>query len=111
VARRGRTRKNRLDKAAIGIGRTLGHAAARLDEWRRQGDEIAAEIRHVVDTGSKMLSELGHSARTGTTAVRTAVREVRKGRKKGFKMSEATKKKLRAAWKRRKAEQKAKKTA
>jgi ElaB/YqjD/DUF883 family membrane-anchored ribosome-binding protein len=102
MAKRGRPRKNKLDKVAVGIGRTLGRAAIRLAAWRQQGDEIAAEIYRVVETGNKMLSELGHSAGAGGRAVRKAVTEVRKsGRRPGFKMSAEARAKISAAQKKR----------
>jgi ElaB/YqjD/DUF883 family membrane-anchored ribosome-binding protein len=98
---RGRTK---LDRSAEAIGRALGHVAARVSTWKKQRDQIAAEIRQVVRTGESLLSDLGHTAtRRGRRAVAKVKRTARRGRPVGYKVSAATRAKLRAAWKRRKA--------
>ncbi len=96
--RRGRG-DERLDHAAQQIGTLLGHVAARVDSWKKQRESIAADVRQVVATGQRLLRELGSDAQSAAATVTRG----RPGRKKGFKMSEATKAKLRAAWRRRKA--------
>ena len=99
-----RKSKGGLETTVEGIGKTLGQIAARLDSWRAERDTIAADIRHVLGAGQKMLSELGHSAKAAAAGVRFPRMSVSKsGRKKGYKMSVATRAKLRAAWVRRKA--------
>jgi ElaB/YqjD/DUF883 family membrane-anchored ribosome-binding protein len=86
-----------LNATAETLGTALGHLAAKLDAWKKQRAEIAAEIQHVASNAQKMLSDLGHTAGAAAQRVRKG------GRPKGYKMSAATKAKLRAAWKRRKA--------
>jgi hypothetical protein len=87
-----RNRGSRLDAAAKEIGTTLGHLATRMDAWRRQRDEIAAEVRQAVDVGRKMLAELGSDVAGLSREVGLTKR--RGGRKKGFKMSEEAKAKI-----------------
>lgn len=104
MAKRGRPRNNGLDKAAIGIGKALGHAMNRLDKWRADRDEIVADIRQVMAAGTKALAELGQDATryVGSIRLRRAVirRAGRKrGRRGGFKMSRAARAKISAAQK------------
>lgn len=80
------------------MGRTLGHLAARWAALDRQRTELAAELSRLAKTMVGGSSPL----RGGSTLIKEMGRR-RGGRPKGFKMSEATKRKLRAAWKRRKA--------
>jgi hypothetical protein len=84
------------------FGVSLAQVVTRLDAWRRQREEIAAEVRAVLSRSREMLEELGKRApeAPGGEEVR---RRGRGGRPKGYKASEATRAKLRAAWKRRKA--------
>jgi len=86
-----------VDITAENIGATLGRVAAKLDSWKRQRTEIAAELNRVVAAAQRMLSHLGPES-TAAPAVLN-----RGGRKKGYKMSAATKAKIRAAWEKRKA--------
>jgi hypothetical protein len=78
------------------MGSALGHVAARVDSWKKQRAEIFADIQRLIRSAQGLLTDLGGS----TTAV---VRRRKGGRPKGYRMSEETKRKLRAAWKRRKA--------
>ena len=86
-----------LTATAEGLGVTLGHIAGRVDAWKRDRRALAREIHAVVKAAHAMLHEIGaHPA---------ASAEARKGgRPKGYTMSEASKAKLRDAWKRRKGE-------
>jgi hypothetical protein len=95
-----------LNATAETIGTALGHVAARVDAWKQQRTEIAADIQRLVRTARGMLADLGQTAGKRVTVVRSAVRS-KGGRPKGYKTSEATKRKLRAAWKRRRAAMKA----
>ena len=98
-----------LTSAAVGIGRTLGQVMARVEALKKERHVVAAELRRLVDTGQRLLRELGPGVekQVGSTgAARGGDADVVKskgGRKKGFKVSAATKRKLREAWKRRKA--------
>jgi hypothetical protein len=88
---------------AESIGAALGHVAARLDAWKQQRAEIATEIQKVLHSAQGMLGELGGAAGTGASALLRPASSRKGGRPKGYVMSEETKRKLRAAWKRRKA--------
>jgi hypothetical protein len=111
VAKRGRRKDSQLNKAAAGIGRTMAEVMNRMDSWRSQGDELAAEVRQIVAAGSQMLAELGHKADSRVRTARKALTRVRKrgGRPKGFKMSAAARRKLSIAAKKRWAARKAEK--
>ncbi len=97
---RGRKRSY-LIKTAEGVGSALGHVAARVDAWKKERQAIAAHLQDVVASAQKVLKELGHGAEDEMRALQNAVRKG--GRPKGYKMSEATKIKLRQAWKKRKS--------
>lgn len=98
MARR-RRRTAALEKAGETVGRTLGDLAARWAALDRQRTELAAELARLART---MAGGGGSPLGGGSTLIKALGRR-RGGRPKGFKMSEATKQKLRAAWKRRKA--------
>jgi hypothetical protein len=98
-----RRRSKRLNATAESLGAALGHVAARLDVWKRQRAEIAADIQKLLHSAQSMLSDLGDVASTRASALMKSTSPNKGGRPKGYKMSEATKRKLRAAWKRRKA--------
>lgn len=69
----------------------LARVSARLEMWKRQRNDLAQEIEALMKASQRLLAELGgFSDRRG-------------GRRKGYKASAATKAKLRAAWRRRKA--------
>jgi hypothetical protein len=84
-----------LEAAGAAVGYTLGRLAARLAAVERQRAAIAAELARIAS------SMAGAATRRGATARPAGQRKG--GRPKGFKMTEASKRKLRAAWKRRKA--------
>lgn len=80
---------------AEGVGAALGRLAGRLDALNKQRAQLAAEIRDAVAHGERLLRTV--------TGIDTGDRPKGKGgRPKGYKMSEATRAKLREAWKRRK---------
>jgi hypothetical protein len=88
-----------LNTTAESIGSALGRVAAKLDRWKRERGEIAAEIQRLMTSAQGMLGDLGQPAERSYARAASP----KGGRPKGYKMSEATKRKLRAAWKRRKA--------
>ena len=94
--RKKRATSSGLDRTAATMGSALGHVAARVDSWKKQRAEIFAEIQRLINSAQGLLADLGSTPRT-------AARRGKGGRPKGYKMSEETKRKLRAAWKRRKA--------
>ena len=87
-----------LDMTAETLGAALGHVAAKIDAWRKDRTAIAADIQRVLNSANAMLGDLSETASSSFQMVRN-----KGGRPKGYKMSAATKAKLRAAWKRRKA--------
>lgn len=77
------------------IGAALGQLANKIDAWKKQRDALISEGERLSGVALSYVRDLrGHAGQ-----------EVRRrgGRPKGMKMSEETKAKLRAAWKRRKA--------
>jgi hypothetical protein len=94
-----------MNATAENVGAALGRVAARLDEWKAQRAAIAEEIRGVLSAAERLLGEIGDTGGSGGSYA--PERKNKGGRPKGYKMSEATKRKLRAAWKRRKAAMKA----
>lgn len=91
-----RTNSSSLNMAAENIGSALGQVAARLDRWKADRASIAADINNLLKSAQGMLGDLSHTASE-------SFEKSRGGRPKGYKMSAATKAKLRAAWKKRKA--------
>lgn len=100
MAKRQTRRGSRMNTTAESIGQALGRVASKLDRWKRERAEIAAEIQRLMQSAQTMLGDLGDDAGRGVSSATTSRKG---GRPKGYKMSEATKRKLRAAWKRRKA--------
>lgn len=84
------------------IGAALGRLANRIDAWKKQREELIAEGERLIDAASEYVRDL-RGQRGGRRAGKSA-RKGKGGRPKGMKMSEETKAKLRAAWKRRKAQ-------
>ena len=99
MAKRGRQAgSSSLHYTAEAIGKALGHVAAKLDAWKVERTSLAAEVRSLMVSAQSLLGEVSDGDyRVGS------VRKNKGGRPKGYKMSAATKAKLRAAWKRRKA--------
>jgi hypothetical protein len=83
------------------LGEALGHVAARLDRWRQDRTAIAAELQKLLKTAQGMLG--GLDGRDGELVAAPPPPRNKGGRPKGYKMSTATKAKLRAAWKKRQA--------
>jgi methyl-accepting chemotaxis protein len=104
MAKRGRRKGSAsLNSTAEQIGRALGQVAARLETWKQQREEIRREVQHLMSTAQRMLADLGQTAQTVRSTLGEAVEVRRRGRRKGYKMSAATRRKLREAWARRKA--------
>jgi hypothetical protein len=91
----------RLDSTAEIIGAGLGHLVAKVESWNRQRHVIAHEIGLYVSAAHKLLGELGHAAEVTRTAAVAAVKEGvpanRLGRRPGFTMSAAARKKISVA--------------
>jgi hypothetical protein len=103
LAKRGRD-KSTLDTTAESLGAALGQVAARFDRWRNDRAAIAADLQRLLKTAQGMLGSLDDGPGGEPIAAPPPPKNKRKGgRPKGYKMSDATKQKLRAAWKRRMA--------
>jgi hypothetical protein len=73
--------------------------AARVDHWNSQRMVISRDLEQLIAHAQGLLNDV-----RGQEALVTSARAKGKGgRPRGYKMSAATKAKLRAAWKRRKA--------
>lgn len=107
MAKKSSRSKSSLNTTAENIGAALGHVAARLDAWKKQRAEIVGDIHKVLQSAQALLGEIGDVSAKGPLAAFAAPKS-KGGRPKGYKMSAATKRKLREAWKRRKAEAKQK---
>jgi len=81
------------------LGSALGKLDARLKALKAQRNAIASEIQAVMDAAKAMLGDLAGGDAKAPAAPRT--RNRKGGRPKGFKVSDETKRKLRAAWERR----------
>jgi hypothetical protein len=108
LAKRGRKGANRLNSAAIGIGRTFGKLTAQVDALNRQRAVVASELRQVISSARDMLADLGDDAAIARHAGRKAVRKATaKGRKVKRNLSPEGRAAIIAAVKRRWARQKA----
>ena len=98
-----RIRASSASAIATGIGSALGHMAARVDAWNSQRTVISRDLEQLIAHAQGLLKDVMRQEAPGTP---TRVKG-KGGRPKGYKMSAATKAKLKAAWKRRKAAAKA----
>lgn len=89
---------------AEGIGRTLGQLANRLDRLHKQRDAITARIQRLAHAGSDLFARLKRGAETDLVVARRAVK---RGRKAGFKMSAAARRKMSIAARKRHATRRA----
>lgn len=110
--RRARRVSTGLDATAENIGAALGHLAARVSALNRQRAEVAADIKKYLQIVERSFSNAAEETGKRASALLSSASASpnKGGRPKGYKMSEATKRKLRAAWKRRKAAMAASKT-
>jgi hypothetical protein len=84
---------------AEGLGAAFGKIAGRIDAWNSQRGDIAKDIQDLITQAQRILKDVMRAP----APVVPGTRKGKGGRPKGYKMSAATKAKLRAAWKRRKA--------
>ena len=94
-----RTSKRVATAVAVGVGAAFGKVVARIDRWNSERADIANDVRRLIADAQTLLKDVLHSPAPAVSASRKG----KGGRPKGYKMSEATTAKLRAAWKRRKA--------
>ncbi len=107
MAKRRRTAPRRTTATTAGIDTALTHLRTRLHTWHTERTQIAAEIQRVIDRARALLREVSDRP----TAARRQVVARKGGRPKGFKVSAATRAKLRAAWTRRRQQGKPADTA
>lgn len=94
--------RSKAAKTADTIGRSLGRVAARIDSWRQERDELAAQLQDIVQNAQDMLSELRPALRSpAKRAARTLKRTVKRGRRKGRTLSMAARAKMSRAAKKR----------
>src|ERR1043165_9213656 len=105
--RRGRSGSNVLNTTAENIGAAMAQVAARIESWKKQRAEIAADMHKIFRSAQDFMGEVGDVAGNRANLLLALKPKGKGGRPKGYKMSEATKRKLRAAWKRRKEATKA----
>lgn len=78
------------------IASALGDLSKKVDSWKQQRASIVAEAKRLATLANSLLEDLG--VESGPQA-----RAHRGGRPRGYRTSAATRAKLRAAWRRRKA--------
>jgi hypothetical protein len=64
------------------MGATLGHLAGRIDALKKQRTVVAGELKGVIATAQRMLSELGGEAAAGARRVQAAVPKAGRKRKR-----------------------------
>ena len=94
MAKRGRRRESKLDRAAAGIGRALGKALNRIHG-------IDSDVRKVMDARGRNLQQLGRDAGKKIASLGRSVSKARKGRGKVAKAAPQTKKRSVAGSRRR----------
>jgi hypothetical protein len=113
--KRGRKSRNKLGDAAESFGHVLGVLTSKVEQVNKQRAEVSKEILGFVKSAQGMLSELGHQADlrlpNGRKFLGSALAAIRKpGRKRGYKVSAAARRKMSLAakrrWAARRAEQK-----
>jgi hypothetical protein len=97
MAKRRNDGRTALLATAEGVGTALGHLSARIRTLKQQRAEIAADLQQLLRSARGILDDLGHAPAAAGAARR------RGGRPPGYKLSDATRARLRAAWRRRKA--------
>ena len=75
LAKRGKTRSNRMNSAATSIGTTLGHVAAKVDALNKQRAAVVEELREVMSVAQGMLTELGADAASAGRQARKTVQK------------------------------------
>jgi hypothetical protein len=99
MAKRGATTgSNGLHATAGTLGTALGRLQARVASLKQERAAITSDLQRLLQSAQTLLADLGHAGSVAVAAPRRTG-----GRPKGYKMSDETKAKLRAAWKRRKA--------
>jgi hypothetical protein len=82
MMRRRRQGNGVLNTAAERIGRTLGRVASRLDRWKEQRAQIAAELDHIVAVARGLRADLAPARRPARKIGRIAARAVQRARRR-----------------------------
>lgn len=85
------------------LSQAMRHMAERLDAWKQERTAIAAEFDSLIAGAKRLFNEAGQDIKALALDVTGPLVKRKGGRPKGYKMSAATRRKLREAWKRRKA--------
>lgn len=113
--KRGRKSRNKLGDAAESFGHVLGVLTSKVQQVNQQRAQVSKEIMGFVKSAQGMLSELGHRAElrmpNGRKFLSSIAAAGKPGRKRGYKVSAAARRKMSLAakrrWAARRAEQKA----
>lgn len=81
MAKRGRRSGSRLERAAEGMGRLLGHVAGRVDALKQQRAEVMAELDHVGNVVRRLKADLGPAVTDLQHATATALRAGKRARR------------------------------
>ena len=68
-------RRDTVEEFAEDLGKLLGTATAKAENWLDQRKQIAARLTEIRDTASRLLTDLGHQ---GESAVQRGQRAVRR---------------------------------
>ena len=111
--KRGRKSRTKLGDAAESFGHVLGVLTSKVEQVNQQRAQVSKEIMSFVKSAQGMLSELGHKAELRMPNGRKFLGAVagKPGRKRGYKVTAAARRKMSMAakrrWAARRAEQKA----
>jgi hypothetical protein len=105
MAKKRRKSRSRLGDAAQSLGHVLGVLSNKVEAVNRQRAEVSKEILSFVRSAQGMLSELGHQAELRLPSRRRLLKSMgpvtKPGRKRGYKVSAAARRKMSLAAKRR----------
>ena len=107
----GQPDESKLVDFAEDLGRILGETTRKAESWLSQRQQVAEQLTNIRDTAGRLLEQLGAATSDAVRRGRpkaeamanAAVAGARHGARKGRKLSEETRQKMRDAWARRKA--------
>jgi len=77
-----RRKKTTLDMAAARIGTALGRVAGRIDQWKKQGAKLNAELDHLMRVAKGFRADLAVARRPAQRVVRITSRAVKRARRR-----------------------------
>jgi hypothetical protein len=77
-----RQKKTRLEAGAARIGAALGRVAGRIDQWKREGGKLTAELDHLMKVATGLRADLATARPPAQRAVRIASRAVKRARRR-----------------------------